>query len=57
MLKEKLKRNKESIKIDSKLLDSIRKHCKPIGMTYTFFLYKAAEEKLERDTTDTTKNH
>ena len=50
----KLKRNKEGIKINSKLLDSVREYCDNRGIKYSWYIHKAVEEKLERDTT---KNH
>jgi len=51
MLNSKLKRNKESIKIDSILLDSVRAYCKSNGHLYSWFIEKAILEKLEKDNT------
>ncbi len=48
-MEEELKRNKETVKFDSELLDSVREHCKTRGIKYCFFLESAAIEKLKRD--------
>lgn len=49
MLKQKLKNNKENIKIDSTLLNSVRSYCKGNGIKYSFYIERAVIEKLEKD--------